>query len=258
MSNSRDVFESALNAEKVTGPLADLARSIFMQESGGGRNTKTSNAGARGGMQIIPGTFAQVADKSWSIDDPEHNARAGIRYLQKLDKQAGGDPALTAAGYYGGPGGLEKARRGVAVSDPRNPQAPNTLQYGQQVVARMPGSNAVATVSPPAASASPPAIQEAVVAQVSSPPPVQGSGLVDLPPELLAHRAGATQAAPQADAWAQFLKTMPASGQQVAVQPADLSYGMKPVAIQAPSMGRAPSNVTPNFAAFQAWGGKRA
>ena len=34
--------------------------------------------------------------------------------------------------------GLEKARRGVAVSDPRNPNAPTTLQYGQQVAARIP------------------------------------------------------------------------------------------------------------------------
>ena len=130
-------FEQALAAEGVTGQMADLARSIFMQESGGGKNTKTSNAGAMGGMQIIPSTFAGVADKGWDINDPLQNARAGIRYLKQLDKQSGGNPALTAAGYYGGPGGLEKARKGVAVSDPRNPNAPNTLEYGAQVVARM-------------------------------------------------------------------------------------------------------------------------
>lgn len=135
---AKDPFESALVAEGVTGKAADIARSIYQQESSGGKNTKTSNAGAAGGMQIIPDTFRLVADKGWDINDPTHNARAGIRYVKRMYDQAGGDPALTAAGYYGGPGGLENARRGVAVSDPRNPDAPNTLQYGRQVAARVP------------------------------------------------------------------------------------------------------------------------
>jgi len=135
---AKDPFESALAAEGVQGPVADIARSIYQQESSSGKNTKTSNAGAVGGMQIIPGTFKSVADKDWDINDPTQNARAGIRYVKQLHEQAGGDPALTAAGYYGGPGGLEKARRGGAVSDPRNPNAPTTLQYGQQVASRLP------------------------------------------------------------------------------------------------------------------------
>jgi len=131
-------FEDALKAEGLTGKAADIARSIYQQESSSGKNAKTSNAGAVGGMQIIPATFKSVAEKGWDINDPTQNARAGIRYVKQLFDQAGGDPALTAAGYYGGPGGLEKARRGVAVSDPRNPNAPDTLQYGQQVAARIP------------------------------------------------------------------------------------------------------------------------
>lgn len=133
-----DSFDVALAAEGVTGKQAAFARSIYQQESGGGRNTKTSNAGAVGGMQIIPSTFSSVADKDWSISDPVQNARAGIRYALKGLDAAGGDPALAGAYYYGGPGGLEKAKRGVAVADPRNPNAPTTLQYGQQVAARIP------------------------------------------------------------------------------------------------------------------------
>lgn len=132
------VFEAALQAEGITGTLADLARSIFTQESAAGKNTKTSNRGARGGMQVLPGTFAEVADKDWNIDDPMQNARAGIRYLGARFKQGGGDPFLAAAGYYGGPGGLEKARRGVGVNDPVNPRAPDTLRYAREVVGRMP------------------------------------------------------------------------------------------------------------------------
>jgi len=138
----KNPFAVALEKEGVTGKLADVAWSIYSQESGRGRNTKTSNAGAVGGMQVIPTTFAEVADKDWDIKDPEHNARAGIRYIKKLDKMAGGDPALIGAGYYGGPGGLQKAKQGIAVADPRNPNAPNTLQYGQQVASRVNGSKA--------------------------------------------------------------------------------------------------------------------
>lgn len=140
-------FDAALAHEGVSGKLADVARSIYQQESSGGKNTKTSNAGAVGGMQIVPATFASVADKGWNIADPVQNARAGIRYLKQLDKQSGGDAALTAAGYYGGPGGLEKARNGIAVSDPRNPNAPNTLQYGQQVAARIPKNPVVGALN---------------------------------------------------------------------------------------------------------------
>lgn len=140
-------FDAALAHEGVSGKLADVARSIYQQESGSGKNTKTSNAGAVGGMQIIPDTFTSVADKGWNIADPVQNVRAGIRYLKQLDKQSGGDPALTAAGYYGGPGGLEKARKGIAVSDPRNPDAPNTLQYGQQVAARIPSNPVVSALN---------------------------------------------------------------------------------------------------------------
>ena len=130
-------LDVALEAEGLTGKLADVARSIYAQESGSGRNTATSNAGARGGMQILPGTFREVAGKGWDIDDPVDNARAGVRYIRKMAEKAGGDPALTAVAYYAGPRAIEKARRGEAVSDPRNPKAPNTLEYAAQVVGRL-------------------------------------------------------------------------------------------------------------------------
>lgn len=135
--NPTSTFDKALAAEKTSGPAADFARSIYQQESSSGANTKTSKAGATGGMQIIPPTFKSVADPGWDINNPEHNARAGIRYATQMFNSAGGDPALAGAGYYGGPGGMAKARQGIAVSDPRNPNAPNTLQYGQQVASRV-------------------------------------------------------------------------------------------------------------------------
>lgn len=245
MTAASDTFESALAAEGVTGQLAQLARSIHMQESGGGRNTKTSNQGARGGMQIIPSTFASVADKGWNIDDPLDNARAGIRYLKQLDKLSGGNPSLTAAGYYGGPGGMQKAKKGVAVSDPLNPQAPNTLQYADQVVARMGQGSQVVSPENGASAAAPPA-----PVQVA-----QSSGMVELPPELLAHRTAAAPAiaAPEADAWGAFLKSMPATRRPVQV--AELAnYGAPQVRLQAPPPVAAPRPI--DFRAFGAWKGR--
>lgn len=186
MAKASPLFEKALAAEGISGQLADVARSIYMQESGGGRNTTTSNAGAHGGMQIIPDTFRSVADKGWDIDNPDHNARAGIRYLKQLDKMSGGDARLTAAGYYGGPGGMEKARKGIAVSDPRNPKAPNTLQYAEQVVARIGGSgekNPRVTAPVPAAvvtASAPVPVAVAPVVQAAAQP-----AIVPLPPEAV-------------------------------------------------------------------------
>jgi len=255
MAASKDLFEAALAAEGVTGKLADLSRSIYFQESRNGKNSQTSNAGAVGGMQIIPSTFAGVADKGWDIKDPMHNARAGIRYLKTLDKQAGGDPALTAAGYYGGPGGLEKARNGVAVSDPRNPNAPNTLEYAQQVASRLPGQKGPAVAAPTARA---PAAPGAVVQAVAS-PQVEAT---PIPPEMVAQMqepvpavATPVAAAPQEDPWQQFMQQMAVTqGQQRPIQVADLSgYGTNQV--RAPSYQVAPVNTRPDFRAFGAWGG---
>lgn len=248
MANGRDLFEAALSAEGVTGTLADVARSIYMQESGGGRNTKTSNAGAVGGMQIIPSTFKSVADKDWDISDPMHNARAGIRYLSQLNKQSGGDPALTAAGYYGGPGGMEKARRGIAVSDPRNPNAPNTLQYGQQVAARLGKTPAPVTQA----------------AQTVPPAPV-GVPIESAPPVVAQTAAASSEAAPSAeavavpDAWQAFLdRVREARTADQPIQAADLQYGAPQMQINVPDFmatvgGRMPQRQL-DFSAFGSWG----
>jgi len=209
----KNLFADALKAEGVTGKLADLAYSIYAQESGQGANPKTSNAGAVGGMQIIPKTFAAMADKGWDINDPLQNARAGIRYIKYLDQKAEGNPTLTAVGYYGGEGAIGKARKGISVGDPRNPNAPNTLQYAQQVVARMGGSLAQAMQSPLAMS-------DAQVAAGGGVPDSLGGQVealkfaslnrpkVPLPPEDAAG-APVRQKAGGPDPWMQLAQYMP-------------------------------------------------
>lgn len=130
-------LDIALTQERIDPQLAQLAQSVYQQESSGGRNTTTSNAGAVGGMQIIPSTFQSVADEGWDINDPVQNARAGVRYLNQMYERGGNDPRMAAIGYYGGPGAIDAARRGQARSDPRNPNAPDTFQYADQVTGRL-------------------------------------------------------------------------------------------------------------------------
>ena len=245
MAKTKDLFEEALAAEGITGQLAEVARSIYKQESGGGKNTKTSNAGAVGGMQILPTTFASVADKGWDINDPMMNARAGIRYIKQMDKLAGGDPALIAAGYYGGPGGLQKAKQGIAVSDPRNPNAPNTLQYGQQVAARLNGGKAntepveVAKVTPVEL----PAPEVVAAAQPVSAVPVE-----PIPQAVPVMASGP-------DPWAEFQDRFKSSAP---VQAADLQYGQVPTMnVQVPNfMAAVGQNRAIDFSGFGNWGAR--
>jgi len=138
IKQDKSIFDTALEKEGLIGsPKEKFLRSLYEQESSSGKNTKTSNAGAVGGMQIIPKTFMNNADKDWDINNPEHNIRAGLRYGSKLFDMANGDPKIAAAGYYGGPDAMIKAQKNIAVRDPRNPNAPDTLQYANQVVNRL-------------------------------------------------------------------------------------------------------------------------
>ena len=116
---------------------ADFIRALYAQESSSGVNTKTSNRGAVGGMQVRPSAFKDVFPNG-DPSNPEHQVIAGIRYANQGYDAANADPKLAATYYYGGPNGLAKAQKGVAVSDPVNPTNPNTLEYADQVVARMP------------------------------------------------------------------------------------------------------------------------
>ena len=96
-----------------------LIYALVRQESRFNPNAK-SGVGARGLMQLMPGTAGFVArDKRyrWSkksaLFDPEHNLALGQRYIQILlnDKKINGDLFLMAAAWNGGPGNLNKWRR---------------------------------------------------------------------------------------------------------------------------------------------------
>jgi soluble lytic murein transglycosylase len=70
-----------------------------------------SSAGARGLMQIMPGTARAIASKEglpyqpgWLIDDPSYNITLGAAILQDLLTDWNGSYVLTAASYNAGPG----------------------------------------------------------------------------------------------------------------------------------------------------------
>ena len=129
----QQAFEQAAAAEGIIGtPLYDIARHTFGFESGWNPNA-VSNRGATGLAQVMPDTFNEIADSGWDINNPVQNARAGIRYLGQGYEASGGDPALTGAYYYGGPGGMKAAMNGEARYDPVNPDYPSTLEYGQRL-----------------------------------------------------------------------------------------------------------------------------
>ena len=171
MINYEQLVQNALQKEQASPLVAGLADSIFTQESGRCKNTKTSNQGAVGPMQIIPQTFNSFADKGWDINNPEHSARASVRYIKALEKQFGDNPRAVAAAYYGGPKAGNALLKGEAYRDLKNPNAPNTLQYADKVVSRMANGKPEASVSP--ASKDQVVQQQVQPMSVATNPPVQ-------------------------------------------------------------------------------------
>ncbi len=82
-----------------------------------------SGAGARGLMQIMPGTAAHmdgVMPSDKQLADPSYNLDVGQRYLKKLLAQLNGNLIELAAAYNAGPGALNRwvGARGAMLDDP--------------------------------------------------------------------------------------------------------------------------------------------
>lgn len=108
-AGTKDAFDKA---EALTSrfygsvPKSDIYSAIYAQETGGGRNTSTSPTGARGHMQIQPGTWDMYAKPGENIDNKEDNIAVGKRIIDDLSAKSGGDPARIAVGYFSGPGNI--------------------------------------------------------------------------------------------------------------------------------------------------------
>ena len=117
--------------------LAAIQQGIYGNESDYGRakTDKPNYAGARGPMQIMPGTFdwmkkSGIIPKDYDIKNPEQNRAAGNALIAHYYNKYEGDPAKVFAAYYAGPGSINKD--GTINShwkDKKNPKAPNVGQY---------------------------------------------------------------------------------------------------------------------------------
>lgn len=97
------LWDFAIEEARRQGVDPDLVSRVIRQESGGNPRA-LSSAGARGVMQLMPGT---ARDLGVNIDDPMDNIRGGIKYLgQQL--AAFGTPELALAAYNAGPGNVRK------------------------------------------------------------------------------------------------------------------------------------------------------
>lgn len=101
----------------------ELALSIARRESEFNHRV-ISHAGARGLMQVMPGTAEMMAkkigvryEKAKLTTDWQYNARLGAAYLDQLVEEFGNSPLLVAVGYNAGPG---RSRRWITeLGDPR-------------------------------------------------------------------------------------------------------------------------------------------
>jgi hypothetical protein len=82
-----------------------LLYSIMHQESSFKRRA-ISPKGARGLMQLMPGTAARFGVSN--IFDPKQNIEGGARYVSFLLNRFNGDLSLTLAGYNAGEGAVDK------------------------------------------------------------------------------------------------------------------------------------------------------
>jgi soluble lytic murein transglycosylase len=105
---------------------AELALAVARQESEMNPAAE-SHAGARGLMQLMPGTARQMAERvglpyreSRLISDPAYNARLGTEYLASMLSYYDGSYMLAAAAYNAGPGRVDQWLE--EFGDPRDPE----------------------------------------------------------------------------------------------------------------------------------------
>jgi soluble lytic murein transglycosylase len=106
------------------GPEPALVLSMIRQESGFDHEA-VSRAGARGMMQLMPGTAKKMADQTGLrysagrlTSDPDYNIQLGRGYLAEMLQNFGGSYVLAIAAYNAGPGRVRQWLQ--EIGDPRD------------------------------------------------------------------------------------------------------------------------------------------
>jgi soluble lytic murein transglycosylase len=114
-----------------------LVNAITRQESNF-ELTAVSSASARGPMQLLPSTAAQVARRlgiphntAMLTRDAAHNMRLGSAYISSMLGRFGGAMPLAAAAYNAGPGRVDDWL--VTYGDPRQADGPHVLDWIEQI-----------------------------------------------------------------------------------------------------------------------------
>ncbi len=118
----RDAYPT--HQARIAPNIWSLAHGITRQESSFDRYA-VSGAGARGLMQLMPGTAREQAGKlgvgydPGRVTDPSYNVMLGSAYFQRMLNTWNGNVPLAVASYNAGPG---NARKWInAYGDPRSP-----------------------------------------------------------------------------------------------------------------------------------------
>ncbi len=109
----------------------ELICGVILQESGGNHKA-VSSAGAKGLMQLMPGTAKRfgVTDSF----DPKQNIEGGTKYLRFLLDRFKGNIELALAGYNAGEGNVEKYGNKVPPFAETKAYVPNVLGYTQSMI----------------------------------------------------------------------------------------------------------------------------
>ena len=84
-----------------------VIEAVIRQESAGNPRA-VSHKGARGLMQLMPGTARRFGLTSDKLHDPQQNIEAGVKYLKWLSERFPGDLARVLAAYNAGEGAVER------------------------------------------------------------------------------------------------------------------------------------------------------
>jgi hypothetical protein len=129
--NQKRVIERSIHkaAQKYNLP-ADLIRGVIRAESNF-EVKAVSRAGARGLMQLMPGTAKELG-----VDNPfdiAQNIDGGARYLRKMLDSFGGDIKVALAAYNAGPGAVAKYGGNVPPYQETERYINRVLKFSKQI-----------------------------------------------------------------------------------------------------------------------------